>query len=67
MLKEYRDMHHYSMGENSIFATFEKVLFYNSKYEWMDLELVKSLFNLLDPLWTIMGFTQEPNETLDAK
>jgi len=55
------------MGENSIFATFEKVLFYNSKYEWMDLELVKSLFNLLDPLWTIMGFTQEPNETLDAK
>lgn len=37
------------------------------RFEWLDLELVKSNFKLLDPLWNIPDFTSDKTEVIDMK
>jgi len=53
-------------NEQTLFSNFQKCLFYNSRFEWMDLELIKSVFKVLDPLWKIEGFTYELEESLST-
>jgi|JI10StandDraft_1071094.scaffolds.fasta_scaffold46824_5 hypothetical protein len=47
-----------------MFGIYDKVLFTNSKYEWMDLMLIKSVFELLEPIWKIPDFTYDKEENL---